>query len=51
MPVAFHCTSRCRFVGQASLAKYGSKLDIVYDDPADTVAGGYQHVYYWNQTL
>ena len=36
---------------QASLAKYGSKLDIVYADPAYPVAGRYQHVYYWNQTI
>jgi hypothetical protein len=35
---------------QASLSKYGSKLDIVYDDPAYPLAGRYQHVYYWNQT-
>ena len=28
-----------------------SALDIVYDDPAYPVTkGGYQHVYYWNQT-
>ena len=36
---------------QASLAKYGSKLDIVYDDPAYPIAGRYQNVYYWNQTI
>ena len=36
---------------QESLAKYGSKLDIVYDDPAYPVPGRYQHVYYWNQTI
>ncbi len=36
---------------QASLAKYGSKLDIVYDDPAYPVEGRYQYVYYWNQTI
>ena len=36
---------------QASLARYGSKLDIVYDDPAYPAAGRYQHVYYWNQTI
>lgn len=33
---------------QASLAKYGSKLDIVYNEPT---VGQYQHVYYWNQTI
>ena len=36
---------------QSSLAKYGSKLDIVYDDPAYPTAGRYQHVYYWNLTI
>ena len=35
---------------QGSLSKYGSKLDIVYDDPAFPVAGRYVLVYYWNQT-
>ncbi|MGA3289944.1 MAG: hypothetical protein ABSD42_06895 [Candidatus Bathyarchaeia archaeon] len=35
---------------QASLSQYGSKLDIVYEDPAYPTAGRYQHVYYWNQT-
>ncbi|MGA2386573.1 MAG: hypothetical protein ABSG33_08570 [Candidatus Bathyarchaeia archaeon] len=35
---------------QASLSKYGSKLDIVYDDPAYPVAERYLHVTYWNQT-
>jgi hypothetical protein len=38
-------------VMQSSLAKYGSKLDIIYDDPAYPTAGRYQHVYYWNQTI
>jgi len=36
---------------QTALGKYGSKLDIVYDDPAYPAAGRYQHVYYWNQTI
>ena len=36
---------------QACLEKYGSKLDIVYDDSAYPVEGRYQHVYYWNQTI
>ncbi len=35
---------------QESLAKYGSKLDIIYDDPTYPTAGRYQHVNYWNQT-
>ncbi len=34
------------------LARYGVSLDIVYEDPAYPVAsGGYQNVYYWNQTV
>jgi hypothetical protein len=33
---------------QASLAKYGSKLDIVFNEPT---VGQYQHVYFWNQTI
>ena len=36
---------------QTSLHKYGSKLDIIYDDPAYPVGDRYQHVYYWNQTI
>jgi hypothetical protein len=35
---------------QSKLQQYGSKLDIVFDDPAYPVAGRYSHVYYWNQT-
>ncbi len=35
---------------QAALGKYGSKLDITYDDPAYPVGDRYQHVYSWNQT-
>ena len=35
---------------QAALSKYGSKLDIVYEDPAYPVAGKYPQVTYWNQT-
>ena len=35
---------------QSKLEQYGSKLDIVYDDPAYPVAGKYSQVYYWNQT-
>ena len=33
-----------------ALGKYGSKLDIIYDDPAYPVGDRYQHVYLWNQT-
>jgi hypothetical protein len=36
---------------QSSLSSYGSKLDIVFAYPAYPVAGRYQHVYYWNQTI
>ncbi len=35
---------------QTSLHKYGSKLDIVYDDPAYPTASLYKHVVYWNGT-
>jgi hypothetical protein len=35
---------------QSKLAQYGSRLDIVYDDPAYPAAGKYSHIYYWNQT-
>jgi hypothetical protein len=35
---------------QSSLAQYGSKLDIVYNDPNFSTAGRYQQVVYWNQT-
>ena len=36
---------------QQSLAKYGSRLDIVYADPSYSTAGRYQRVFYWNQTI
>jgi hypothetical protein len=35
---------------QNCLQQYGSKLDVVYDDPLFPVAGKYSHIYYWNQT-
>jgi hypothetical protein len=35
---------------QSKLAQYGSRLDIVYDDPAYPVVGKYSQIYYWNQT-
>ena len=35
---------------QSKLQQYGSKLDIVYDDPAYSLAGKYSQIYYWNQT-
>ena len=36
---------------QASLAKYGSKLDIVYNAPNASTTGKFQHIIYWNQTI
>jgi hypothetical protein len=34
------------------LARYGTGMDIIYDDPAYPVAkGGYQKIYYWNDTI
>jgi len=34
------------------LAKYGVRMDIIYDDPAYPVAkGGYEKIYYWNSTI
>ena len=38
-------------ISQKLLSMYGLGLDIVYDDPAFPVAGKYQQVYYWNQTV
>ncbi len=35
---------------QNLLGQYGTKLDIVYDDPAHPVVGKYGQVFYWNQT-
>ena len=35
---------------QNKLAQYGSKLDIVYDDPAYNVTEKYSQIYYWNQS-
>jgi hypothetical protein len=29
---------------------YGTRIDIVYDDPIFPVADRYPFVYYWNQT-
>ena len=34
---------------QSKLAQYGSKLDIVYDDPAYPTTGKYNQIYFWNQ--
>jgi hypothetical protein len=35
---------------QSKLEQYGSKLDIVYEDPAYSVSGKYSQVFYWNQS-
>jgi hypothetical protein len=35
---------------QTSLAKYGSKLDIIYNDPNFLTADEYKRIIYWNQT-
>jgi hypothetical protein len=36
---------------QTLLNQYGSRLDVVYDDPAFPLQGNYSKVYYWNQTI
>jgi hypothetical protein len=36
---------------QRLLSRYGSSLDIIYDDPAFPIEGNYSKVYYWNQTI
>ncbi|MCW4008942.1 MAG: hypothetical protein NWF09_09690 [Candidatus Bathyarchaeota archaeon] len=33
------------------LSQYGTRLDIIYDDPAFPVEGKYPLIYYWNQTI
>jgi hypothetical protein len=33
------------------LTQYGTRLDIVYDDPAYPVTNKYPIIYYWNQTI
>ena len=38
-------------VSRVLLARYGTDLDIVYDDPAFPVIGKYNKIYYWNATL
>ena len=35
---------------QTALSKYGSKLDVVIDDPSYPVASHYNKIIYWNQT-
>jgi hypothetical protein len=34
---------------QSKLTQYGSKLDIVYEDPAYPITDRYSQIYYWNQ--
>jgi hypothetical protein len=45
-----NCSQQVWTTFQASLSKYGSTLDIVYDDPAYPTTGRYQNIIYWNQT-
>ncbi|MDR0373478.1 MAG: hypothetical protein LBI79_07990 [Nitrososphaerota archaeon] len=35
---------------QSRLTQYGSKLDIVYNDPAYPATGQYSHIYYWDSS-
>ena len=37
-------------VSQTLLSQYGSRLDIIYDDPAFPIQGNYSKIFYWNQT-
>jgi hypothetical protein len=44
-------TQQVAIITSMLLSYYGTKLDIVYDDPIYPVAiVNYQHVYYWNST-
>jgi type II secretory pathway pseudopilin PulG len=36
---------------QTLLNKYGTRLDIIYDDAAFPIQGNYSKVYFWNQTI
>ncbi len=36
---------------QLLFERYGTRLDIIYNDPTYPVQGNYSKVYYWNQTL
>lgn len=38
-------------ITQKLLSEYGLRLDIVYDDPSFPLAGRYNRVYYWNETV
>ncbi|MBN1244979.1 hypothetical protein JXA31_05245 [Candidatus Bathyarchaeota archaeon] len=38
-------------ISRKLLSQYGTRLDIVYDDPAFPVTGKYSQIYYWNQPV
>ena len=38
-------------ISRKLLSQYGTRLDIVYDDPAFPVEGKYPLIYYWSQTI
>jgi hypothetical protein len=38
-------------ITQQLISQYGSRLDIIYDDPAFPLGSGYSKVYFWNQTV
>jgi hypothetical protein len=38
-------------ISQMLLNKYGTRMDIVYDDAAFPIQGNYSKVYFWNQTI
>lgn len=38
-------------ISRMLLTRYGTALDIVYDDPDYPYAGNYQQIYLWNQTI
>jgi hypothetical protein len=36
---------------QSMLTQYGSKIDVVYEDPEYPILGMYSQIYYWNQIV
>jgi hypothetical protein len=38
-------------ITQTLLARYGSNIDIVYDDPRFSLEGKYTKIYFWNSTI
>ena len=38
-------------ISRKLLSHYGTRLDIIYEDPAFPVTGKYSRIYLWNQTL